>query len=37
MMDVDPEYGEEFDVWGDGEHGPKLLFIPCFINPKVAS
>jgi hypothetical protein len=37
MMGIDPEYGEEFNVWGNEEHVPKLLSIPCYINPKVAS
>lgn len=34
MMDIDTEYGEDFNVWDNEEFVPKPLSIPCFIRGK---
>lgn len=31
MMDLDPQDGEEFNVWDNEEHVPKPISIPCFV------
>lgn len=34
MMDIDPEYEEDFNRWYNEEHVPERLSIPGFINGK---
>lgn len=34
MMDVDPEYEEEFNRWYDEEHVPELLKVPGVLSAR---